>query len=112
MKNMKYLVKSERQERNESLQLERERKTLNNFLNSEFRSTFREKKLKYMVEEIHDRKEDEFPMLCVLSDSKKEAHLEKMRRIHPTPVQKEKPVVRYQPTFVVNKKMDTMQRLR
>lgn len=34
------------------------------------------------------REEEEFPLLCVLSERKKEVHLEKLRRIHPTPSQR------------------------
>jgi len=35
-----------------------------------------------------------------------------MKRIHPPQPQKEKSIVRYQPTMVINKKLDTMQKLR
>lgn len=51
-------------------------------------------------------------MLCVLSERKREAHLERLRRIHPTPSPRDKPIVRYQPTLVINKKLDTMEKLR
>ena len=68
--------------------------------------------MRFEMEEVHDKKEEEFPLLCVLSDNKKEAHLDRLRRIHPAPPNRDKSVVRYQPTLVVSKKLDTMQKLR
>jgi hypothetical protein len=48
----------------------------------------------------------------VLSERKKEVHLEKLKKVHPIPSQRERSIVCYQPTLVINKKIDTMERLR
>ena len=69
--------------------------------------------LKYYLER-KEEEEDEYPLLCVLSDRKKDAHLSKLKKSQQNQPQttRDRGPSPFQPTLVISKKLDTMQRLR